>query len=321
MRITTLHGYGGPEALFAGEAADPIAARNEVLIRVHAAGVNRADVLQREGLYPPPPGTPQWPGLEVAGEVVSLGEAVTQWHVGDAVCALLPGGGYAELVAVDAGLVLPVPPGQSMVEAAGLVEAACTAWSNLQAADARAGERLLVHGGSGGVGHIAIQLAVALGLDVWATAGGAERTSRCESLGAHGVDYRSADFVDVIRDAGGADVILDVVGAAYLDRNLQALARDGRLVVIGLQRGTQAELDLGRLLASRATVIGTTLRSRPLAQRQKIIAGVRADVWPLVPSAVRPIIHATVPLDRAADAHRMLESGEVFGKVVLTTVV
>lgn len=318
MRIATLHGFGGPEVLISADAPRPSPAPDEVLIKVRAAGLNRADVLQREGHYPPPAGAPAWPGLEVAGQIEAVGESVTQWHVGEHVCALLPGGGYAEFVAVDQDLVLPVPEGLSWAEAGGLVEAACTVWSNLQAADARAGERLLVHGGSGGVGHLAIQIGVALGLDVWATAGGPERTARCTALGARGIDYRSDDFVAALRAEGGADVILDVVGGAYLGRNLDALATGGRLVVIGMQRGARGELDLGRLLAKRARVIGTTLRSRPLSERQRIVADTRAHVWPLIPASVRPIVHATMPLERAADAHRALESGEAFGKVVLT---
>ncbi|MFW7415440.1 NAD(P)H-quinone oxidoreductase [Demequina sp. SO4-18] len=319
MRIATFHGHGGPETLVLGEAPEPRAGRDEVLIRVRAAGVNRADVLQREGRYPPPPGTPQWPGLEVAGEIAAIGDAVTRWNVGDAVCALLPGGGYAEVVTVDAGLVLPVPPGLTMTEAGGLMEAACTVQSNLQAADARAGERLLVHGGSGGVGHLAIQIGAALGLEVWATAGGSDRADRCATLGAHPIDYRSDDFQAVMSEAGGAHVILDVVGGAYLSRNVDALATGGRLVVIGMQRGARAELNLGTLLTKRARVIGTTLRSRPLHERRAIVAAVEEQVWPLVPESVRPIVHATVPLERASDAHRALEGGEVFGKVVLTT--
>ena len=319
VRITTLHGFGGPEVLTPGTAPSPRPGPGEVLIDVEAAGVNRADVLQREGHYPVPEGAPEWPGLEVAGVVAALGDGVDGPAVGDRVCALLPGGGYAEQVAVDAGLTLPVPDGLSLVEAAGLVEAACTAWSNLGAADARAGQRLLVHGGSGGVGHVAVQLGVALGMEVWATAGGADRCARVAALGAHAIDHRTEDFGAALRAVGGADVILDVVGAAYLERNLDALARDGALVVIGLQRGARAELDLGRLLARRLRVIGTTLRSRPLAQRRAIVSGVREHVWSLVPDQVRPIVDVTEPLERAADAHRALEAGEVFGKVVLTT--
>lgn len=319
MRIATLHGFGGPEVLVLGSAPTPSMGAHEVLIEVRAAGVNRADVLQREGRYPPPDGAPAWPGLEAAGVVAAVGADVTHWSVGDRVCALLPGGGYAEMVAVDAGLVLPVPQDLSFVQAAALVEAACTVWSNLITADARAGERLLVHGGSGGVGHVAIQLGRALGMEVWATAGSDERTARCEELGAHGINHRDEDFAERLSKAGGADVILDVMGAAYLERNVAALATGGRLVVIGMQGGVRAELNLGSLLAKRAHIIGTTLRSRRLEERRAIVAAVCENVWPLVPERVRPVVHATYPLEDAGDAHRALDSGDVFGKLVLTT--
>lgn len=318
MIIATLHGFGGPEVLVPGSAPPPTPGPFDVLIDVHAAGVNRADVLQREGRYAPPPGAPAWLGLEVAGVVIEVGADVTEWVVGDEVCALLPGGGYAQLVTVDSGLVLPIPPGLSMVEAAGLVEAACTVWSNFVAADARAGERLLVQGGSGGVGHVAIQVGRALGLEVWATAGSDARVGRCEELGAKGVNYRTQDFVDELAKAGGADVVLDVMGAAYLERNVDALARGGRLVIIGMQGGVRGQLNLGAVLTKHARVMGTTLRPRPLNQRRAIVAGVFENVWPLVPQKVQPIVDVTFPLERAADAHRALERGEVFGKVVLT---
>lgn len=318
MRIATLHDFGGPEVLVPGTAPSPVPGPHEIVIDIQAAGVNRADILQRQGHYPPPPGAPQWPGLEVAGVVAATGADVTHWHVGDHVCALLPGGGYAQQVSVDAGLVLPVPAGLSMIEAAGLVEAACTVWSNFVASDARAGERLLVHGGSGGVGHVAIQVGRALGLEVWATAGSADRVARCTELGAQAVSYRDDDFVERLTAAGGADVILDVMGAAYLERNIAALAVGGRLVVIGMQGGVRADLNLGALLAKRAHIIGTTLRSRPLEERRAIVAGVSENVWPLIPTQVRPLVHTTYPLEHAADAHRALDSGEVFGKVVLT---
>lgn len=318
MIISTLHEFGGPEVLVPGSAPTPTAGPHEVLIEVHAAGVNRADVLQREGHYAPPPGAPDWLGLEVAGVVAEVGSDVTHWKIGDEVCALLPGGGYAQLVSVDAGLVLPIPAGLSMVEAAGLVEAACTVWSNFLAADARAGERLLVHGGSGGVGHVAIQMGRALGLEVWATAGSDERVQRCEELGARGINHRTQDFVEQLAGVGGADVLLDVMGATYLERNVNALAKGGRLVVIGLQGGVRGQLNLGTVLAKHARIMGTTLRPRPLAERRAIVAGVCEHVWPLVPQSVQPVVHATFPLAQAADAHRALDSGEVFGKVVLT---
>lgn len=318
MRITTLHDFGDPDVLVTKSVAPPTAQAGEVVIHVEAAGVNRADILQRQGHYSPPKGAPAWPGLEIAGTIGAVGAGVTQWSVGDRACALLPGGGYAEQVAVDAGLVLPIPPGLSMTEAAGLVEAACTVWSNLTAADARAGDRVLVHGGSGGVGHVAIQVCKALGMDVWATAGGPERTARCAELGAHAIDHRADDFVAHLQAAGGADVILDVMGAAYLDRNIEALAVDGRLVIIGMQGGVKGSLNLGGVLSKRARITGTLLRSRPLAERRAIIAGVCENVWPHVPEHVRPVVHATYTLEDAADAHRAMDSGEVFGKVVLT---
>ncbi len=287
-------------------------------MRITAAGVNRADVLQREGRYPPPPGAPDWPGLEAAG-VVESAPASSPWTPGDRVCALLPGGGYAERAAVHASLLLPVPDTVTDVEAASLVEAACTVVSNLDAAHARAGETILIHGGSGGVGTAAIQIAKARGLRVLTTAGGPERVRRCLELGADAAfDHRGEDWEAGVRALGGADIVLDVVGAAYLASNVAALRTGGRLVVIGMQRGRRGELDLGALLTRRASVIGTTLRARPLAERAAIVARVREEVWPLVPDRVRPVVHATFPLARAADAHRVLEAGEVFGKVVLT---
>lgn len=293
-------------------------APGQVVIRVVGAGVNRADVLQRRGLYPSPAGWPEWPGLECSGVIERVGDGVTAHRVGDAVVALVGGGAYAEYVAAPADLVLPSPRGLSDIEAAGVMEAACTVWSNLAAADAKAGETILIHGGSGGIGTFAIQMAKARGLRVIATAAGQARAGRCAQLGADvAVDYVDEDFVDVVSREGGADVILDVVGAAYLERNVSALATGGRLVVIGLQGGTKTELDLGALLTKRASVIGTTLRSRPHHERAAIVARVWDEVWPLIPEQVRPIVHATVPFDRAQEAHDLLDSGEVFGKVVL----
>ncbi|WP_062389072.1 NAD(P)H-quinone oxidoreductase [Demequina iriomotensis] len=309
---------GGPEAFSLADVEIEPPGGLDAVMRITAAGVNRADVLQRQGRYPAPPGAPSWPGLEAAGTLLEA-PASSPWRAGDRVCALLPGGGYAERAVVDASLLLPVPDGLSDVEAASLVEAACTVVSNLDEARALPGETLLVHGGSGGVGTAAIQIAKARGMRVIATAGGAERAARCAALGADvALDHRADDWVAAVRDLGGADVILDVVGAAYLDANLRALRTGGRLVVIGMQKGARGELDLGLLLARRARVIGTTLRARPLAERAAIVARVREEVWPLVPDAVRPVVHATLPLERAGDAHRLLESGEVFGKVVLT---
>lgn len=305
------------------ESADPTAGPDEVVVQVSAAGVNNADLLQRRGHYPPPPGAPDWPGLEVSGRVAAVGAAVSTLRVGDPVCALLDGGGYATQVAVRATQVLPVPDGLDPVQAAALPEAACTVLSTLDAAGLLPGEWLLVHGGSGGVGHLAVQIGLALGARVAATAGGPERARRCLDLGAEVVvDHRAADFVERVRAATGgrgADVVLDVVGAAYLGRNLDVLATGGRLAVIGLQKGRIGELDLGALLTKRASVLGTTLRSRPPHEKAAIVAAVRERVWPhVVAGRVRPVVHATLPLAEAAQAHRLMESGEVFGKVVLT---
>jgi NADPH2:quinone reductase len=319
MLVADLPGSGGPEAFVLRDADEPSPEPHEVLLDVHAAGINRADMLQREGRYPAPPGLPRWPGLEVSGTIRDVGAAVTRWNSGDQVCALLAGGGYAEAVAVPEDCILPIPEGLTLIEAAGLVEAACTVWSNFDAAHAAAGETVLIHGGSGGVGTVAIQMARAAGLKVIATAGSSERARRCEELGADiAIDYTSADFVTVVQDAGGADVILDVVGAAYLERNLAALTDGGRLVVIGLQKGTTAPVNLGALVTKRASVIGTTLRSRPAAQKAAIVAAIERVVWPQVPSRVSPVIHGTFPLTAVADAHREFESGNVFGKLVLT---
>ncbi len=323
MRAVTVPHPGGPDALVPSTVPDPVPGPGQVLVDVAAAGVNRADLLQRAGHYPSPPGAPEWPGLEVSGTVAALGPGVTGWSVGDAVCALLGGGGYAERVAVDAGHVLPVPRGVDVVDAAGLPEAVCTAWSNLvDVGRLRAGERVLVHGGSGGVGSVAIQIAAALGAVVLTTAGGPERAARCRDLGAAvAIDHRDDDVPAAVRAAtggAGVDVVLDVLGAGALDSNLRLLATEGRLVVIGLQRGRRAELDLALLLQRRASVAGTTLRSRPAEQKAALVAAVGEHVWPMVADGrVRPVVHARLPLDRAADAHRMLDSGEVFGKLLL----
>ncbi|WP_369824622.1 NAD(P)H-quinone oxidoreductase [Cellulosimicrobium sp. CUA-896] len=305
MRGVTISGPGGPENLTVSELPDQTPRPDEVVLHVAAAGVNRADLLQRAGAYPAPPGAPDWPGLEVAGTVASVGEEVSGWSVGDRAVALLEGGGYAEQVRVRATQVLPVPAGVDLVDAAALPEAACTVWSNVvDVGHLTAGERLLVHGGSGGVGTLAVQVGAALGARVAVTAGGRARADRCLALGADlAVDHREEDFVEAVRSASdghGADVILDVVGAAYLDRNLRALATGGRLVVIGMQQGARAELDLGRLLARRATVAGTTLRARPAAEKARIVRDVLAHVWPMVEDGrVRPVVHARVPLDEA----------------------
>ena len=321
MLIIEITEPGGPDGLASRHVPDPVAERGEVVIAVTSAGVNNADLLQRRGHYASPPGAPPWPGLEVSGTVLEAGPGVP-WARGDRVAALLDGGGYAERVAVRSGQVLPAPDGVDLADAAALPEAACTVWSTLMAAGLRPGEWLLVHGGSGGVGSLAIQIAAAIGCHVLATAAGTVRAARCAGLGADAVaDHLTEDFVARAREATdgrGVDVVLDVVGAAYLARNLDALATGGRLAVIGLQKGRRAELDLGVLLAKRATVLGTTLRSRPPAEKAAIVAAVREHVWPMIADGrVRPVIHDRLPLADAALAHRMLESGEVFGKLLL----
>jgi putative PIG3 family NAD(P)H quinone oxidoreductase len=315
---------GGPEVLRVADVPDPIAGPGEVVLQVAAAGVNRADLLQRQGHYPPPPGTPDWPGLECSGRVDMVGEGVEGWAVGDLACALLSGGGYAQRVAVPAGQLLPVPKGLDVVSAAALPEVACTVWSNVfMLAGLRPGETLLVHGGSGGIGTMAIQLARQVGARVAVTAGSAAKLAVCAELGAQVlVNYREEDFVERVRaetDGAGADVVLDNMGAAYLARNVDVLATNGRLVVIGMQGGSKADLNLGALMAKRAAVLATTLRSRPAAEKAAVVASVREHVWPLVESgAVRPVVDTTFPLERAGDAHRRLEASDHIGKVLLT---
>jgi putative PIG3 family NAD(P)H quinone oxidoreductase len=321
LRAAVAAGTGGPDVLSVAEVAAPRPAPGEVLIEVVATAVNRADTLQRQGFYPPPPGAPETIGLECSGRVAALGEGVTGWSVGDEVCALLAGGGYAELVAVPVGQVMPVPGGVSLVEAAGLPEVAATVWSNaFMTAHLSKGERFLVHGGAGGIGTMAIQLAAARGAEVFATAGSPEKRELCRSLGAaHAIDYREDDFVEVLTEAGGADVILDNMGAKYLGRNVSALATGGRLVVIGMQGGAKGELDLSALLRKRASVTATSLRARPVTEKAAICCGVVENVWPLVAAgAIRPIVETTMPLEEVARAHQLMEDGSHSGKIVLT---
>lgn len=311
------------DRLSLGRAPDPAPGEGGVLIDVAAAGVNRADLLQQAGHYPPPPGASRILGLECSGLITAVGPGVTDWQIGDRVAALLSGGGYAEFVVAPATQVLAVPSGMSLVDAAALPEAAATAWSNLVDVGRLAPDEIvLVHGGSGGVGTFAIQLAAALGARVLATAGGTERTRRCEELGAVGIDHRGDVVARVHELTGGrgADVILDVLGAGALDANLRMLATGGRLVVIGLQQGRRGEIDLGRMLTKRLSVHGTALRSRPSAEKAAVVAAVREHVWPLIGSGrIRPVIHERLDLADAARAHAMLDSGEVFGKLVLVT--
>ncbi|WP_282696407.1 NAD(P)H-quinone oxidoreductase [Streptomyces sp. CC208A] len=323
MHAITIPEPGGPEALVWAEVPDPVPGEGEVLVEVVASAVNRADVLQRQGFYNPPPGSSPYPGLECAGRIAALGPGVSGWSVGDEVCALLVGGGYAQRVAVPAGQLLPVPKGVDLATAAALPEVACTVWSNIfMSALLRPGETLLVHGGGSGIGTMAIQLGKAVGARVAVTAGSPEKLARCAELGADVlIDYRAQDFVGELREAtdgAGADVILDIMGAKYLDRNVQALAVNGRLVVIGLQGGVKGELNLGALLAKRAAVMATTLRARPLQEKAAIVAAVREHVWPLVEAGtVRPVVDRTLPMPEAAKAHRVLESGAHVGKVLL----
>jgi putative PIG3 family NAD(P)H quinone oxidoreductase len=325
MRVVQVKEAGGPEQLETAERADPRPGPGEVLVRVAAAGVNRADLLQRQGHYPPPPGAPDWPGLEVSGVVAGHGPGVdaAAWPLGARVAALLPGGGYASAAVVPVGMLLPVPDDLDLVDAAGLPEAVLTSWTNLvDAGRLVAGEVLLVQGGSGGVGSVAVQIGAALGAHVVTTAGGPERAARCRELGARDVvDHRTQDVVEAVRAATGghgADVVLDVLGAGGLAMNLALIATGGRLVVIGTQRGARGEIDLALLMARRASVIATALRPRPLAEKEQVVADVRAHVWPMLSDGrLRPVVHARLPLDRAGDAHRLLDSGEVFGKVLL----
>ena len=322
MRAITLPTPGDADALVPADVPDAVAGPGEVLVEVVATAVNRADVMQRMGLYDPPPGASRYPGLECSGRIVALGEGVTGWSVGDEVCALLAGGGYAELVAVPVGQLLPVPRGVSLVEAAALPEVVCTVWSNVfQLAALQPDELLLVHGGTSGIGTMAIQLAVQHGARVVVTVGSPEKAVRAVDLGAElAIRYRDEDFVEVVRGLGGADVVLDNMGAAYLPRNVKALATGGRLVVIGLQGGVKGELDLGALLSKRASVHATSLRARPREQKAAIVSAVLERVWPWIESgAVRPVVDRVLPLEQAADAHRVLESSAHVGKILLTT--
>ncbi|HZP50289.1 NAD(P)H-quinone oxidoreductase [Actinocrinis sp.] len=323
MKAIQITESGGPEVLAWTDAPDPVPGVGEVLIEVAASAVNRADLLQRAGFYPPPTGASEIPGLECSGRIAALGDGVSDWNVGDEVCALLAGGGYAERVAVPAGQVLPVPKGVDLVTAAGLPEAVCTVWSNVfMGAALQPRETLLVHGGTGGIGTAAIQLAKALGARVVATAGSPEKVARCRDLGADAaINYRTEDFVDRLGEitAGhGADVILDNMGASYLSRNVEALAVNGRLVIIGFQGGVRGELDLGRLMAKRAAILSTGLRARPVAEKSAIVASVREHVWPLTESGTLTVVaDQRFPMSEAAAAHRLVESSGHVGKVLL----
>ncbi|ARP71117.1 NADPH:quinone oxidoreductase [Streptomyces pluripotens] len=325
MHAITIPEPGGPEALVWDEVPDPVPGEGEVLVEVVASAVNRADILQRQGFYPPPPGASPYPGLECSGRIAALGPGVSGWAVGDEVCALLAGGGYAEKVAVPAGQLLPVPGDIDVKHAAALPEVACTVWSNVfMVAHLRPGETLLVHGGSSGIGTMAIQLAKAVGARVAVTAGTKEKLDQCAELGADVlVNYREQDFVAEIKqatDGAGADVILDNMGAKYLDRNLQALAVNGRLAIIGMQGGAKGELNIGMLLNKRAAISATSLRARPLGEKAAIVAAVREHVWPLLAGGhVRPVVDRELSMAEAAQAHAVVEAGGHIGKVLLIT--
>ncbi|WP_432060989.1 NAD(P)H-quinone oxidoreductase [Streptomyces sp. S1] len=316
MKAVSIREHGGPEVLEWIEVEDPTPAPGEVVVDVVAGALNRADVMQRWGLYPLRPGWSPYPGLEVSGRIGAVGEGVTGWKVGDEVCALLTGGGYAQKVAVPAGQLLPVPKGIGLTEAAGLPEATATVWSNLvMTAGLKAGETLLVHGGAGGVGTMAIQIAKALGARVVTTVGGPEKAARARELGADvAIDYRTEDFAE----HGPYDVILDVVGGDYLERNVRSLAADGRLVVIGLQKGLEGRLDLAEIVFKRASVHGTTLRTRTKEYKAEVVAAVRENVWPMIEDGtVKLLVERTVPMADAAEGHRLLEAGGHLGKILL----
>jgi putative PIG3 family NAD(P)H quinone oxidoreductase len=312
-----------PGQLVWKDVPDVAAQHGEVVIEVAAAGLNRADLLQAAGLYPPPPGASEILGMEVSGRIVEIRDGVQGWQLGDEVCALLAGGGYAERVAVPAPQLIPVPAGVSLQHAAGLPEVAATVWSNLvMTAHLQPGQLVLLHGGASGIGSHAIQVAKALGARVAVTAGSAEKLTLCGELGADIlIDYRSEDFAARIAQEGGADVIFDIMGASYLDRNIDALATDGRLVIIGMQGGVKGELNIAKLLPKRASVIGTTLRGRPAtgpSSKGEVISEVLQHVWPMIAAGqVRPIIGAELPIQQASAAHQLLQSGSVAGKVLL----
>ena len=324
MSVVEIAAPGGPDELKLAMRPTPRPGEGEVLVRVQAAGVNRPDVMQRQGRYPPPPGASDIPGLEIAGEVVALGPGASGAALGDRVTALLPGGGYAEYAVAAAPLCLAVPEGLSMVEAAAIPETFFTVWTNLfDRGGLKSGETVLIHGGTSGIGTTAIQLAHAWGARVLATAGSPDKARACERLGAaRGIDYHAEDFVEVARketDGKGVNVILDMIGAAYLARYLDALAIEGRLVCISAIGGARGEINLGTLMSKRLTLTGSTLRIRSVAQKTIIAEGVRHNVWPLIAAGrVKPVIHATFPLAQASEAHRMMESSQHIGKIVLT---
>jgi NADPH2:quinone reductase len=324
MRVIEISVAGGPEVLIVGSRPKPGVGAGEVLIAVAAAGVNRPDVMQRKGMYPPPAGASDIPGLEIAGTVVAIGEGVVSLAVGHQVCALVTGGGYAEFCVAPEVQCLPVPRGLTMIEAASLPENYFTVWTNVfDRGRLGRGESLLVQGGSSGMGVAAIQIAHALGSRVFATAGSPAKCAACERLGAErAINYRTEDFVEVTKAATGGrgvDVILDMIGGEYVPREIAALAEEGRLVLISTMGGAKAEIDLRAVMGRRLSITGSTLRARSSEFKGGIARSLRANVWPLLESgSVKPVVHATFPLERASDAHRLMESSEHIGKIVLT---
>jgi NADPH2:quinone reductase len=324
MTVVEIAAPGGPEQLKTAVRPIPRPSNGEVLVRVQAAGVNRPDVMQRQGRYPPPPGASDLPGMEIAGEVVALGPQVSGVSLGDKVTSLLPGGGYAGYAVAAAPLLMPIPKGLSMVEAAAIPETFLTVWTNLfERGRCKAGDIVLIHGGTSGIGTTAIQLAKAWGARVFATAGSEAKARACEALGAvRGIDYKTEDFVEVIRaetKGYGVDITLDMVAGAYVQRNLDIAAVEGRVVTISLLGGSRAEINVGTILIKRLTLTGSTLRSRTVAQKAAVADAVRQNVWPLIESGkVRPVIFKTFPLAEAGEAHRLMESSNHIGKIVLT---
>ncbi|MEM0952545.1 MAG: NAD(P)H-quinone oxidoreductase [Pseudomonadota bacterium] len=323
MRAVTVAAPGGPDSLVVSELDTPTPQADEVLIEVAASGVNRADILQRQGFYPSPPGAPDWPGLEVSGRIAAIGKSVDRWRQGDAVCALLPGGGYAEYVCVAASCCLPVPAELSVIHAAALPETVLTVWSNLMdRAAVQPGETALIHGGSSGIGTTAIQILSAFGCTVYCTAGSAEKQQACEALGAaRCINYRDQDFVDELReetDGRGVDVILDMVGGDYINRNIDIAAVEGRIVNIAYQAGAQVEVNLLPVMLKRLTLTGSTLRARDAAYKAALVQTVRERAWPWLHSgALRPVVHATFSPSEAGEAHRVMESSKHIGKLLL----
>ena len=324
MTVVEIAAPGGPEQLKTAVRPIPQPGEGEVLVRVEAAGVNRPDVMQRQGRYPPPPGASDLPGMEIAGEIVALGAKVSGLSVGDKITSLLPGGGYAAYAVAAAPLCMPIPTGLSMVEAAAIPETYLTVWTNLfERGGCKSGDTVLIHGGTSGIGTTAIQLAKAWGARVYATAGTEKKARACEALGAvRGIDYKTEDFVEVMRaetKGQGVDITLDMVAGSYVQRNLDIAAVEGRVVTISLLGGSRAEINMGMVLIKRLTLTGSTLRSRSVAQKAAVADAVRKNVWPLLAAGkVRPVIFATFPLAEASEAHRLMETSNHIGKIVLT---